>query len=151
VLVANVRAELGAGLDEAATDPGRILALGEARVRELELERDRLQPIAGKVDEEKEAEIVAQLAVDAIVVEEVAKVVEDAPSHAVEGMRGMAADEGCTGIEQRGRRSLYVRARLRDHVRSPVRRDEDGVCVDGGDSLAEPLRSRVAAEVGVGD
>jgi hypothetical protein len=32
-----------------------------------------------------------------------------------------------------------------------VRRDEDGVCVDGGDSLAEPLRSRVAAEVGVGD
>jgi len=34
-------------------------------VRELELERDRLQPIAGKVDEEEEAEIVAQLAVDA--------------------------------------------------------------------------------------
>jgi hypothetical protein len=32
-----------------------------------------------------------------------------------------------------------------------VRRDEDGVCVDGGDSLAEPLRSGVAMEVGVGD
>jgi hypothetical protein len=42
-------------------------------VRELELERDRLEPVAGEVDEEEQAEIVPQLAVDAVVVEEVAE------------------------------------------------------------------------------
>jgi hypothetical protein len=74
-------------------------------VRELELERDRLQLVAGKVDEEEEAEVVPQLAVDAIVVEEVAQVVEHARRYAVEDVRGVAGDEGRTGIDQRGRRS----------------------------------------------
>jgi hypothetical protein len=54
-------------------DPGCILAGREARVRELELERDRLEPVAGEVDEDEQAEIVPQLAVDAVVVEEVAE------------------------------------------------------------------------------
>jgi hypothetical protein len=37
------------------------------------LSGDRLEPVAGEVDEEEQAEIVPQLAVDAVVVEEVAE------------------------------------------------------------------------------
>jgi hypothetical protein len=47
------------------------------------LSGDRLEPVAGEVDEEEQAEIVPQLAVDAVVVEEVAEVVEDARREAV--------------------------------------------------------------------
>jgi hypothetical protein len=63
-------------------------------VREFQLEWDRLEPGACEVDEEEQAEVVAQVPVDAVVVEEVAEVVEDAWGDAVEDVRGVAGDEG---------------------------------------------------------
>jgi len=47
-------------------------------VRELELERNRIQPASIEVDEEEQTEVVPQLWVDRVVVEEVAEVVQDA-------------------------------------------------------------------------
>jgi hypothetical protein len=41
---------------------------GDQIARKAELERDRLEPVAGEVDEEEQAEIVPQLAVDGVVV-----------------------------------------------------------------------------------
>jgi len=69
-------------------------------VRELELERDRLHAVAGKADEEEEAEVVADLAVDADSRRGSRRGRrEHARPHTVEDMRGMACDEGRTGIE----------------------------------------------------
>ena len=47
-------------------------------MRELELERDRFQPVSSEVDEEGETEVVPQLRVDRVVVQEVPEVVQDA-------------------------------------------------------------------------
>ncbi len=61
----DLRAECGARLGESARDPGRVVLVGESRMCELELEWDRLESVAGEVDEEEQAEVVAELAIDA--------------------------------------------------------------------------------------
>ena len=62
----------------------------------FELERDGLDsawPAGVEVDEEQQAEVVAQAAVDGVVVDEAAEVVEDAAGDAVEDVRGMSRHE----------------------------------------------------------
>ena len=44
-------------------------------MHELELERDRFQPVSREVDEEEETEVVPQLRIDRLVVQEVSEVI----------------------------------------------------------------------------
>src|SRR5204862_1917960 len=93
VVLARLGSQLGAGGDEAAADPARVLPAREPRVAALELERDGLKPprpAPVELDQEQEPEVVAQPGVDAVVVDEVAEVIEDTPLGAVEDVRGVA-------------------------------------------------------------
>jgi hypothetical protein len=91
--------------------PCEVAAVGEARVRELELERDRFQPASIEVDEEDETEVVLQLWIDRVVVEEVTEVVEDTVPEAVEEVRGVAGDQRGAGLQQRLRSGANMRDR----------------------------------------
>jgi hypothetical protein len=96
----HVGAEPPASVGEAIADPLGSRTRRESRVAELELERDGLQPqraVAVELDEEQQAEVVAQLAVDRVVVEEVAEVVQDPVLDAVEDVCRMAGDERRAG------------------------------------------------------
>src|SRR5919201_1721143 len=80
LLLEHVGPELGARLAEAPPDPGSVVALREPRVRVLEPERHRYdppRPVRLDVDQEEQAEVVAEGGVDGVVVKEVAEVVED--------------------------------------------------------------------------
>src|SRR5438477_11748003 len=66
VLVGDVRAERRAGVAEAPHDPCAVVAAGDPRVRVLELERDRLETVAVELDEEEQAEVVAQVRLDTV-------------------------------------------------------------------------------------
>jgi hypothetical protein len=128
-------------------------------VGDLELERDRFESVAAEVDEEEQPEVVPQLPIDAVVIEEVAEVVEDARRDAVENVRGMSGDQRSLPPRAGACGGAHVVDRVECHVRAPVRRDEDGVrleppiaCVsDGGRSPpprsanATPARSVPAA------
>jgi hypothetical protein len=84
VFLGDLGAERGTGSGEAPRNPHCVVARGEARVSELELQRDRLQAIAAEIHEEEQAEVVPQHGVDSIVVDEIAEVVQDARRDAVE-------------------------------------------------------------------
>jgi len=56
LVLADLGAEPRAGVDEPALDPRRVFAGREPRVREFQLESDRLEPVAYEVDEEEQAE-----------------------------------------------------------------------------------------------
>src|SRR4051794_35339489 len=74
-LLAGLRPEAGADVDESVADPAGVLAVGEARVAVLELERDGLQSrrsVGVEINEEEEPQVVAQLGIDDVVVDEVA-------------------------------------------------------------------------------
>src|ERR671934_22336 len=80
LLGAHLGAEPPARGGEAVADPLGILARRQPRVTELQHERHGLDPHrsrSAELDEEEQAEVVAQLAVDSVVVEEVAEVVQD--------------------------------------------------------------------------
>src|SRR5215207_2324145 len=82
--------ELRARAREAAGDPGGVVAVGQPGAAEVELERDRLERVRAfgvELDEEEQAEVVAQPPVDRVVVDEVAEVVEDAAGGAVHEVR----------------------------------------------------------------
>src|SRR5712691_6979101 len=66
VLDGRLDVQLGAGSDESVLDPRSVVAARQLRVGELELERDRFEPVAAEVDEEEQPEVVPQLRVDAV-------------------------------------------------------------------------------------
>src|SRR5436190_9781134 len=93
VLLGDLGAELRAGAGEAIPDPGGVVAGCEPRVRELQLQRHRLEPVAAEIDEEEQAQVVPQPRVDPVVVEEVAEVVEHSRGGAVEDVRRVPGDQ----------------------------------------------------------
>jgi hypothetical protein len=78
-------------------------------VRELERERDRLQPVSSELDEEEETEVVPQLRVDGVVVQEVPEVVQDAAVKTVENVRGVPRDQRRAALSELARRRERAR------------------------------------------
>ena len=113
--------------------------------RSLEAQADELAELADRYQEQK-AEVVAKLAVDCVVVNEVAEVVEDTRRPAVEHMRRVAGNQRGAGIAELSRGCADERSRLRGHVRPPVGRDQHGA-LGCRDRLLQPARDALA-EVG---
>ena len=89
-------------------NPGGVVAGREPRVAVVQRQGERLEPRrAGsvEVDDEQEAEVVAQDRVGPVVVQEVAEVVEDASGDAVEHVCRMAGDERGAGVQEFGGRA----------------------------------------------
>src|SRR6266540_6462073 len=127
VLFGHLGPERRAGFAEASPYPREVAPVGEARVRELQLERDRFQPASIEIDEEKQTEVIPQLRVDRVIVEEVTEVVEDAAVEAVEEVRRVAGDQCRAGLQQRPCGGPNMCGRLVEHVRTPVRGDDDRI------------------------
>ena len=145
--------ELGARLREPADDPFRVVAFCQSGVAEVELERDgfeRARSLRVQLDEEQQAEIVAQPLVHRVVVDEVAEVVEDATGGAVEDVGGVAGDERRARVGERRGRGLDVARRADRHVGTPVAGDQHGVVARFCDGVRQPA-ARVVLEVGERD
>ena len=135
----------------ASVSSGLASRAGEAVV---EGERERADPARAariELDEPEQAEIVAQLAVDGVVVEEVSEVEEHAGCGAMEDVRRVAGDQRGAGGGERFGGAPDPSDRRAHQDRFPVGHDEDGVGVGpGARRLARPFGQAVV-EVRVGD
>ena len=78
-------------------------------------------------DEEQQAEVVAHIRVDAVVVEEVAEVVEHAARRAVRDVRGVPGDQVRARLHQHRGSGAHVPDRAAGHVRAPMNQAHERV------------------------